>query len=513
MSESDWHKRVESFKRRITSALAKLGTRFGNEPELPRKPARENKPAGNPVFCEQPKDGFQPLQSQRHVTGALTSEPPQLPALHDHDREFIDACRSEIDPAIDQVAKVEPGRDHPVNDGRGLERSGSDSVPDERVDDAPQPAQHEPDPTDESVLALLIPSCSVEAKGIWLPEPYQPPEPAPDPSVLFTAPQHSLLETLPEFDLGVSQRLLAISDSENVVTPVTDTLRYAGVLKKTGELRPKIVRGLQILHTGDMILKHQPDPAVVDYWVNLRERVDLLGGELVLLAGNHELEIWSCLQRGQRLGLKRRQCQRVQSFIRTCRLFHVASSVLFIHGYPTLNLLRCLKDFRERTGLSIDHYNEAHFRPALDDPRKLAHFRYLKGKGSRQFLLHDLENPASYYRTHGREIATLLRHFGIEQVVHGHRPERSGIQADYEFRRWLPGIRMIGNDTQLRQRGLGAVVMRMDSAEEDQVLLVNTTTFGADQRKQVKRALREPRRPEQPRTAAHEVTAQAASTI
>lgn len=229
---------------------------------------------------------------------------------------------------------------------------------------------------------------------------------------------------------------------------------------------------------------------MVEYWLNLEKQLERLDGELILLAGNHELEIWDCLQRGQRLGMKRRQAEQTETFIRRCKLFHVSGSVMFIHGYPTLNLLRRLKRFQEHTGLSIDGYNEACFQPALDDPSELSHYRYLRGKGTRKLLLHDLENPASYYRMHGREIASLLRNFGIEQVVHGHRPERSGVQADYEFRHWLPGIRMIGNDTQLRQRGLGALVMRTESEEGVEVLLVNTRTAGNEQRKLVKRLLR-----------------------
>jgi hypothetical protein len=149
-----------------------------------------------------------------------------------------------------------------------------------------------------------------------------------------------------------------------------------------------------------------------------------------------------------------------------------------------------MERFQERTGLPVNDYNERCYRQALDHPDKLDHYLYLKGGNARRLLLHDVEDARGYFRRHGREIAALLRGFGIEQVVHGHRPLRSGVQADYEFRRWLPGVRMIGNDTQLRLRGLGAVAMRMAPEQEPQVLFVNTRNRGGGQRKLVKRALR-----------------------
>ena len=68
-----------------------------------------------------------------------------------------------------------------------------------------------------------------------------------------------------------SQRYLVIGDSENAVTPVRDTLRYAGLLNKRGALKRKYMGGLHILHTGDLLYKHQPDPEVARFWQCLRE--------------------------------------------------------------------------------------------------------------------------------------------------------------------------------------------------------------------------------------------------
>jgi hypothetical protein len=300
----------------------------------------------------------------------------------------------------------------------------------------------------------------------------------------------NLPERQPAIDAHGYQRFLVIADCENALTPVRETLRYTGLLKKRGDLRSKYAQGLHVVQTGDLLHKHQPDPEVVRFWLSLRRDIEEQGGRLTMLAGNHELEAWKNLCLGERLGLKRKQCQLMSELMSVCKLFYVAGSVLFLHGYPTLNLLSSLRGFQDRTGLSLNDYNEHCFRKALNDPEKLQHYLYLRSKNARKLLLHDLDDALGYYRANGKEIAELLRHFGIEQVVHGHRPIRSGVQTDREFRRWLPGVRMIGNDTQIRLRGLGAVVMRTAPEEQAEILFVNHRNCRPDQRKQVRRALR-----------------------
>jgi hypothetical protein len=385
-------------------------------------------------------------------------------------------ARAAVDASVVAAPSDKVSRSKPIDEGDPVRDS--------------QPPGQPPSPSAALVLERLIPDCNNRDSGIWLPHAYVPGDVSARRPSAGDALDCGLPTTLATPALPAPRRLLAIADSENAITPVTATLRYVGVLKKCGALRTKRIAGLEIVHSGDFIYKHQPDYGVVRFWQELGVQIGRSGGRLVLLAGNHELEIWRSLQRGDELGLKRRQRAVVKAFIQNCQLFHVAGSVLFIHGYPTLNLLQRLRHFQTHTGLPIQAYNSKCFRPALDDPDELDNYAYLKGKGSDRFLLHDINDADSYYRCHGREISALLRYFGIEQVVHGHRPERSGVQADYEFRRWLPGIRMIGNDTQLRQRGLGAVVMRVVSGDHAEVHLVNTKSSTSDLRRQAKRALR-----------------------
>jgi hypothetical protein len=291
------------------------------------------------------------------------------------------------------------------------------------------------------------------------------------------------------------KRIIAIPDCENETDCVDASLRYAGVLSKKGTLKEK-ARGAQIVQTGDLIHKNAPNPAVVPYWQALHAAAEAAGCSLHLVAGNHELEIWRRLQSGARLGMKRSDQRGVQELIRTMRIFHADGSMLFIHGYPTVDLLRHLRSYRDETGKPLNDYNRDCFQAAFDDPKRLALYAYLRRSASRSCLLHDVPNPASYYRRNGAEVADLLAALGIDLVIHGHRPERSGVQTDYELQRWLPGIRMISHDIQLRIQGLGATVIRQAEGGPPDLLFVNGNISTSSHRKIIRRTLRAPERPQ-----------------
>ncbi len=282
------------------------------------------------------------------------------------------------------------------------------------------------------------------------------------------------------------KRIVAISDCENGTACVKQSLRFAGFLSKQGQLRPE-ARHATIVQTGDLLHKRAPNPSAIEFWEDIRTAGEKKGCAVQILAGNHELEIWQRLQSGQDLGLKRQQQKAVKAFIRTTRLFHVEGSILFIHGYPTVGLLRDMRRYQRRTGKNMNRYNKDCFQPALDNAKQLLHYSYPRGNASRGTLLHDVPDPAHYYRRHGKEVAALLSSLDIDLVVHGHRPERSGIQADYELQRWLPGIRMINTDIQLRQRGLGATVIRQVRDGRPDVLFVNRRNASSAHRKCVRK--------------------------
>jgi len=297
---------------------------------------------------------------------------------------------------------------------------------------------------------------------------------------------------LPQFaPPALQRRVLVIGDCENDTSSVETSLRFTGMLSKQGRFKAKN-RGAQIVQTGDLLYKNSPSARAVHFWEELRIGAASVGSPLYLIAGNHELEIWRRLRSGERLGLKRLDRLAMQGVIRTTRLFHVSGSMLFIHGYPTVKLLRHVRAFRTSTGKAVNAYNQDCFQPALDDPKRLARYAYPRRNVCRGCLLHDIPDPARYYRRHGREAAALLASLGIDLVVHGHRPERSGVQKDNELRRWIPGVRMISNDIQLRVQGLGATLIRRVGNGPTDILFVNRTSATPAHRAEARRVLRAP---------------------
>lgn len=295
---------------------------------------------------------------------------------------------------------------------------------------------------------------------------------------------------------ALQRRVVVIGDCENDTDSVESSLRFVGLLGKQGKLKAK-ARGAHIVQTGDLMHKNAPNPAVVRYWEGLCTAAEAADCSMHIVAGNHELEIWRRLQSGNRLNLSRSEQRAVRRLIRSTKLFHVEGAMLFIHGYPTVKLLRHMQAYVIGTAQSLDDYNQDCFQEAFNDAKLLAKYAYPQRNASRGSLLHDVPDPARYYRRHGREVAALLSAFGIDLVVHGHRPQRSGVQIDYELQRWLPGIRMISNDIQMRLQGLGATVIRKEEGGPMDLLFVNRNTATSAHRADVRRVLRSAGRPVQ----------------
>ncbi len=285
------------------------------------------------------------------------------------------------------------------------------------------------------------------------------------------------------------KRAIVFSDTDNDVACVKNTLRVVGIVNKKGEI-DESVDGLEIIHTGDLVDKKNPDPAVIEFWESLRHHAGLIGWQVKIIAGNHELEAWQRITRGETFRLPKIQLARLCGFIEGLDLIHVDDTVLFLHGYPTLGFLRTLLHFREVTGKDLNRFNEDHFRKAFKSSEAISQYAYVKGKAGENYILCDVAEASGYYKKHGRNVATILKELDIHTVVHGHRPQRSGMQTDYEFARWIPGVRMISNDTKVKARGLGATVIRVKQREEPEVVFINTLVDYKKTRKQVRGLLR-----------------------
>jgi hypothetical protein len=119
-------------------------------------------------------------------------------------------------------------------------------------------------------------------------------------------------------------------------------------------------------------------------------------------------------------------------------------------------------------------------------------YAYARDNLKTHYLLYDVADASRYYKKQGRAVGAVLAKLKIDIVVHGHRPQRSGVQVDYEFEKWIPGIRMVGNDTMVRRKGIGASVISLTSSGDLDMVFINTRTISKKLRKKVRKILREP---------------------
>lgn len=287
------------------------------------------------------------------------------------------------------------------------------------------------------------------------------------PKIEMEAPELCLESIVKRF------KCIVFSDTDNDTVSVKSTLRFAGIFNE----QDKLVDGLNnltLFHTGDLVDKKRPDPSVVEYWQSLQQEAAAKDCQVKLIVGNHEQEIWQKIATGKKIGLDERNVRQLKGFIESLDLFYVEGTVLFIHGYPTLEFLRTLQHYREVTGKALNFFNADHYRKAFKSSEAMRQYAYIREGKRANYLLYDVMDAARYYKKHGRSINALFMELEIQVVIHGHRPQRSGVQVDYEFRKWLPNVRMIGNDTKVRYKGLGATVFSSKSDGTMEVLFINT---------------------------------------
>lgn len=288
-----------------------------------------------------------------------------------------------------------------------------------------------------------------------------------------------------------SGRCIVFSDTDNCMNSLKNTLRFAGILNEKDELTDDL-EGISIFHTGDMIDKKNPDPSVVKYWQHLQQDALARRCHVKLIVGNHEQEIWQKIMTGEQYGMRAEQVHWLSEFIESLDLFHVAGPILFIHGYPTLEFLQTLLHFQEVTGKDLNCFNTDHYKRAFVSVKAMRQYSYVRERRRTHYLLYDVADASRYYKKQGRLVGAVLAQLNIDIVVHGHRPQRSGVQVDYEFGKWIPKVRMIGNDTMVRSRGIGATVIRVASSGAVDIDFINKKTKSEKLRRKVRKNLREP---------------------
>lgn len=290
------------------------------------------------------------------------------------------------------------------------------------------------------------------------------------------------------------QRFIVFSDTDNDLESVKTTLQFSGILNQDGEIDENI-KGINIFHTGDLIDKKDPDISVVEYWRLLQQDALRKGCNVKLIAGNHEQQIWQRIHAGKNHGLDEVQAQNLKNFIECLDLFYVAGPVLFIHGYPTLEFLEALAHFKTVTGKDLNSFNDDHYKKSFKSVRAIKQYAYARNNRKINHLLYDVLNADEYYKNKGRLIGAILEQLKIRIVVHGHKPQRSGTQSDYEFSEWIPNVRMVGNDTNVSHRGIGATVILSTSTGAHDIVFINSRTASEELRKTVQEAIGKPFKP------------------
>ena len=255
---------------------------------------------------------------------------------------------------------------------------------------------------------------------------------------------------------------VVLSDTDNDVKSIQYSLWMLGLIGKSGEWR-RGVENFRLVHTGDWLNKTNPSKEVIATLAGLRNSLPE-NAQMVILNGNHELEILQKSENDNSMGLSQEELE----FIRAQDLIHVCGRNLFVHGYPTFELLRLLVHMKNESGC-LNDFNDR-FRKAIYEG-EYALFREKEGMA----ILGDIRQARAYYKsksadgeTHGAKISKLLKKIGIDTVVHGHRPNML-VQQDFELKLEVPGIRFINNDNKARLSKLGATLIK----EDDWVKFVN----------------------------------------
>ncbi|MBF0097572.1 MAG: metallophosphoesterase [Magnetococcales bacterium] len=296
-------------------------------------------------------------------------------------------------------------------------------------------------------------------RHLWVNQPLLPPATPADtdaaPSVvaeetpLFCPPETA---TLPLVTAEEYRWTLVLSDTDNDLRTVIQTLWLTGLCDQNGTWIPEL-RHVQVIHTGDWLNKWDPNPYILDGFKRLQETAPPTC-RLLLLNGNHELAILQMADKGLRTALT----QEDLAFIRRQPLLHFDNETLYLHGYPTLELLMVLKQLLREQIPRAELNNRLH--KLLFD----GEFPLFRETGSAR-LIGDIKSPKYYYnlrtfngQLRGKQAAALLQALGIHTVIHGHKPNNA-VQCDQELSEEVPGIRFVNNDNRIRQNGWGGMLL------------------------------------------------------
>ncbi|MFA6338640.1 MAG: metallophosphoesterase [Candidatus Paceibacterota bacterium] len=235
--------------------------------------------------------------------------------------------------------------------------------------------------------------------------------------------------------------IIALTDTHNDKKAIIRNLKFHEIVDKNGEWQEGVAN-LVIVHEGDIINKQNPNSECIEYLMHLKQTAPD-GCFVEIQIGNHELE-YLVEHAGMQEGKK--DCE----MIARMSIASHFGPVLFVHGYPTIQLL---EEITKRGGIQegVDSLNKQ-FQDAASNSLSgnkdgLGYFSFEKINNTtgEKNIFRNIK-PEKYYKKHGAEIVALLKQLGIQIVVHGHSGQKKGVQIADEFKEFLPDITMINND-------------------------------------------------------------------
>ncbi len=251
-----------------------------------------------------------------------------------------------------------------------------------------------------------------------------------------------------------------LSDIHNDSISAGASLHERGIVAKHFDAWNDNVHDTHLVITGDLINRDEPDHDTIRLFRHLAESAKH-GNKVTLLLGNHELDLLASLAH-ERSNIK--VSRKDLAFLGTGKMVYKRGPVLFLHAYPTKELLEeMVAEYEAHAG---DPPNDS-WRVNERFARAFELLPYAPSESAQAFkelcTLAETPRPRSH-DSHSDETAALLERLHVKAIVHGHKRRTSGVQAIEED---IPGICMVNNDTAMaitknpdRQHRIGSTVIR-----------------------------------------------------
>ncbi len=248
----------------------------------------------------------------------------------------------------------------------------------------------------------------------------------------------------------VEDHYLLLADIHNDLVSAKASLEERGIVDHQGDWCES-AHNEHIVVLGDSVNKEDPDSHVLK-WLKHLQKETTNANKVTVLLGNHEFDLLDAVATtgNYHNPLKEKHI----AYLANCPIVYKKGPVLFLHGFPTRELVEELAEQYEECGGDVPNENwyvnerfSADMKKWLNVPRQdvvaLPVCNYARARVANQSI-----SEETYYTREGAHMSALLKRMGVNTVVHGHRKQRTGGQV---IEKYLPGICMINDDAAISQ--------------------------------------------------------------